>query len=370
MSKLIKRILLVIVLIFIIYTLAFIFKTKHEVDYKITVNKKEAEIKEIYINKSYHFKVKYNKKNYYFSIPDNYSKNKKILSNFKYIEIDELTCIKPDLKESGMVCLKGDTLVVGPSKEEKEPDIYKSLKIYKVPSNTYIYIWKYSGVYSVNKNEYKEIKMFKNDTYVNTLGMNIGKYYLIPNYDEKYDYSTFYVYNMTNNKYKTIKLKDTISKDSYILGEVNNKLYVFDKDELKEYEINLKNRKVKLVGDKDSNGLYYDGSFTERNIYDFEDEIKFSTKYDVKIKADLIYKDNDIYYYIKNDTLYMYDSVFKKSTTIYEGDISDIIVLDNIVYFVSGNTLYSYSFKDSLVKVLTYEELAFNSTNRIAIYKK
>ena len=38
--------------------------------------------------------------------------------------------------------------------------------------------------------------------------------------------------------------------------------------------------------------------------------------------------------------------------------------------FVSDNTLYSYSFKNSLNKVLIYDELSFNNTNRISIYKK
>ena len=373
MNKYIKKIIIIILIIFLIYIISFIFKTNHEVEYKINVNKKTANIKEIYKNKRYHFKVKYKKNTYFFSIPDNYNKSKKILTKFKYFKKDDASCITPSLKESGTICIKNNELVsynfVSLS-EEKEFTTLGQLKIYEVPSDTYIYIWKYNGVYSVNNKESKKLDMFKNDTYVNTLGTSIGKYYIIPNYDEDYDYNTFYIYNMTNNKYKTIKLKEPISKDSYILGEVKDKLYIFDKDELKEYEINPKNKKVKIVGDKDKNGLYYDGSFIEKNIYDFKDELKFSEKYDVSIKADLIYKDNDIYYYYKNNTLYMYDSIFKKSIKIYDGSINNIKVFDNIIYFVSDNTLYSYSFNTSLVKVLTYEELSFNNTNRISIYKK
>ena len=61
-----------------------------------------------------------------------------------------------------------------------------------INKDTYIYVWKYNGFYTFNNKKQQMLDIFKNDTYVNNLGVKVGKYYVLPDYDEKYKFSKFY----------------------------------------------------------------------------------------------------------------------------------------------------------------------------------
>ena len=76
----------------------------------------------------------------------------------------------------------------------------------------------------------------------------------MPNYDQKYEYNSFYIINMTNNKIQNIilKKKKVISSDYYINGVVNDKIYIFDSDKLKQYVINPKKGKIEETVNSDN----------------------------------------------------------------------------------------------------------------------
>ena len=117
-----------------------------------------------------------------------------------------------------------------------------------------------------------KINIFEKDTYVNDLGILVDNYYIIPNYDQKLEFDTIFIFNIKNNRKKTMKLKYKISKDSYINGVVDNKVYIFDKDNLFQYEINPKKGKIREVGNKKDECLYYDGTWHKISAYDLRDE--------------------------------------------------------------------------------------------------
>lgn len=404
MKKVIKRIILIFIVILIIQFILFLFKTTHEVKYEVHSDKQIFKIVETFKNKVYHFKISMGKIDFTFFTDDNYHKKEKLLDKIEYYKKDNLICIYPVIEGSNVMCSYDDKIVSYNVVSDKVSDFvsylkkqgynndswetvdsnYKNLGQLKIDTNvisedTNIYVWNYHGFYSVGK-ELEILKTFENDTYLNELGVIVDNYYVVADYDQKYDFDKFYVYNLKNNKKKEIELKEEISRDSYVLGVVDGWVYIFDKDELKEYKINPKKRKVVEVGNKDDGGIFYDGvEFKNVSIYDFnkDEELYFltDTSYldDVVDKTSLkyVYSNNDVlYYYDKDNNFYLYDSVTGVKVLMFSNDVSNIYMLDNDIYFIMGNGLYQYSENDKVRQILSYDEFSFNSKNRFAVYKK
>lgn len=406
MKKQIKLVLEIFILFIALQTIIFVFKKEHTVKYDITNNKEKFAITEKYLNNKYYIKISNGKHNFSYIVDNHYFKDKKIVDDILFTKEDDNLCIFPLLKKDtlNITCSDKKNTYSYTSKEDEGSKLVKTLKDkkYKLNSwydtdkntkdlgkikiyqdnlidNTYLYIWKYNGFYSINNKDLNKIDIFKNDTYVNDLGIVINKYYMIPDYDSKYQFNKIYVYNMKNNKKKVIKSKYDISTDSYINGIVNNKLYLFDKDNLIQYEINPKKRKIKVVGNRDKGGLTYNGKFENISIYDLKDrDIKFFTEDNyLKEVEDVttlkyIHKNDNIYYYLdSNNNLYRYDTITKVKVLLFnEKDISFITGIKDDIYFVKDNTLYVYNLNDGIKKILVYEELSFNIKNRIGIYKE
>jgi hypothetical protein len=88
-----------------------------------------------------------------------------------------------------------------------------------------------------------------------------------------YDFNKFYIIDLTNNKINDLILKEkNIPLDSYINGVVDNKLYLFDKENLLQYEIDPKKKTSKVVGSTSLNGKYYNSKWEEKDIYEFKNK--------------------------------------------------------------------------------------------------
>lgn len=403
MKKQVKLIILLLILFLVFEFILFIFKDNHEEEYTIENKNYTYKVKEIYKDDKYYLKIK-NKKNIYsFEVENNFHKKKKIIEKIYTNQGKEFTCIYPVLKKdtssSNIICSKNKktyfytyykndlTNFVNNLKEKGysspswEEDSNKEKKIEtlitypdSLRENTYIYIYKYDGFFTINSKNLEKLNLFDNDTYVNHLGTNVDKYYVIPNYNEKYDYSELFRINMTNNKVKTIKLKDEISKDSYINGILDDEIYIFDKDKLVQYSINPKKKKVKEVGNKKDGVIYYDLEYKTSDVYTFRDEeVKFKRvdnyieKLENKEITHIEKNDNSYYYQIDNN-VYYYNGINKNKVLLFNMEISDFKLINNTLYFISKDSLYSYDFIYGLDKILTYSELSFNSENRLAIY--
>lgn len=181
---------------------------------------------------------------------------------------------------------------------------------------------------------------------------------------------------MTNNKVKKRKLKESISKDSYINGIIEDEVYLFDKNELKQYKISKNGKKIKEIGNKENGALYYDLEFKPKDVYSFRDkELKFKTIKDYISKIEkntsikYLQKTKDTYYYqTKNNDVYYYNLNNKTKELLFNKSITDFTLVKDTLYFISEDTLYSYNFTNGLSKLITYSELSFNSKNRLAIY--
>ena len=405
MKKILKLILALIIIFLILELILYLFKDNHNVTYTIEHDDETYEINEIYKNKKYYFKITNKNNTYSLEINDEFFKQKEIIKEIYTYQKDDLTCIYPALQdknqETNIICNdNGKTSSFVNYKQELssfiealENEGYQSNSWQKesnktkkigtltaytdnIPENTYIYIYKYDGFYTINNENLTNLNLFDNDTYLNRLGVQVGKYYVIPNYDQDYDYNELYRIDMTNNKIKTIELKKEISKDSYINGIVDEEIYLFDKDELVQYKINPKKKKVTEVGNQKDGVLYYNLEFEKDNVYDFRDEEKtfktiddYINKLEKNTTLNFIEKDEDSYYYqTENNDVYYYNTNNKVKVFLFNEEITDFKLVNDTIYYISEDTLYAYSFTNGLNRLLTYSELSFNPSNRLAIY--
>lgn len=405
MKKIIKLVIGIFVLILLFELIGFVFKTHHNISYEINKDKTKFTVGEVFKDKRYYFKISSGKYIFSFDVKNDFHKSKEVIKDIYSYKFDDTLCIYPVLKKgnSNILCSrKGKSysytyyekdLVSFVSKlkskgfkslswEKKSNYVRKNgtLEGYlnNIKEDTYIYIYKYNGFFSLNRDSLEKIDLFKDDTYVNHLGTNVSKYYLVPNYDDKYDYDEIYVIDMTKDKVKKRKIKNSISKDSYINGVIDDYLYIFDKDELKQYKISKKGNKIIEVGNRDDGGLYYDLGFKTIDIYKFtDDEILFKTvddyidKLQGKTSVKFIEKYGDSYFYqtVDNDVFY-YNVNSGVKVLLFNMDISDFRYVSETLYFISGDKLYSYDFDRGISLIATYGELSFNSKNRIAIYSE
>lgn len=407
MKKIIKLIIAIIIALIIFEFLFFIFKTHHNTNYTVKNEKIKYKVNEVFKNKMYYLRVTNTDKTYTFEVPNNFYKRKKILKKIYTYNLGNTSCIYPKYKHdndsSNIICSKNNSAY---SYEYYKKELSPFVKILKkkgfsnpswnedsnkqnrlnnvtiYPNNindeTYIYIYNYKGFYSINKESQTNIKILKSDKYKNHLGVQVDKYYVIPDYDENHSYKHFYRIDMTKDKIKKFKVKKKVNSDSYINGVIDNELYLFDKDNLVQYKINPKKKKQKEVGNKEDKVLNYDLGFKKVNVYEMRDNIvKFKTiddyinKLEKNTSIKFIEKNKDSYYYqTANNDVYYYNLNSKVKMLLFNKKISDFKLIKNTIYFISEDTMYSYSIDTDINKLVTYSELSFNPDNRIAIYKE
>lgn len=364
------KILIVVLIMFFSFFLIMHFRKKsYVIKYKVD----KYDVVEQYDKKSkaYYLEVKTsNKSKYYFIITDKYYRKKKLVDNIKELKDDNKKCMILTFNKKNVTpsCTKDGeyisyTLLDGFIKKKLGKKYYKNIKedsrkTYKnININTLlnkkVYVWNYHGFYELSDKEFKDIKLFKNDTYDASLIGSINSYLLIPDYNEEYEYSKFKVLNIEDNKITELKLNDNISSDSYILGTNLDSIYYFDRKYLKEYEIvphKLKYRKVNPF-------IYNKG--------------KKESKTSLSLKnKETTFTYNDIYdYTLINDHLYQLNKFNKEKVLISDKEVKSIVKKsNNEVYYISGDSLYTNYPLYGELKMLDYFELNFNYKNIIFIF--
>ena len=396
MKKVVKRIILLFIVILLLELVLNIFKKEHDIKYELNYDNNIYKIQEIYKDDRYYFKINIDNNYFVFDVDNVYHKQKKIIDKIYYYDTEDIKCIYAPLEDSNIICLENNILKsyyetsshiksfvrelkqLGYSNtswdiKDSKIKVIDQVEVYQdnIKDDTYIYLYKYNGFFKITNDNLSKINTFNNDTYLNTLGVQVDKYYVIPNYDDKYDFNSIYVYNMKNDKKKIIKLKEEISTDSYINGVVNNKIYLTDVDNLIQYEIDPKKRKVVEVGNTSDGGLIYQNNeFKVINMYEFKNkEITYEQDYtDIIKEYDYINKVGSNYYYLKDNIFYKYNSIFDTAQILFTSDANNIIMNGEDIYFIKDNKIYLYD--GYLREILKYDELSFNTVNRYAVYKK
>lgn len=259
--------------------------------------------------------------------------------------------------------------------EEKD-----SMVIYKnnLVSNHSIVLSNYKGIYIIDNNNIETISLFKQDVYKQPIHTLLNHYYIVADYNKNYQFSDFLVINILNGKQSTISSRNKFSFDTYIQGIISGKIYMFDPDNIKQYEMDIKG--VKQIGNE-KNGIkvYSASSWEEANAYTaVKNEIYFSN-YEVNLeleKYDVVHKVNDIYYLykkVKNGYGVYHMSARNMNLVTYAfhiNEIDRISYLNSHVYYIDGDVLKRYQMNVGNYEVLTESEFTYNKDIGIWIYEK
>ncbi len=400
----IKRIILVIFLLILVYFGYKILIKEHEVIY--TIDKYKIH-EHFYINKDHYYDLTINKGklNYTYTLNKNLSKEKGIIKDIKTYKSNNLVCIIPIYKESinkEIFCnldnqqVSNDYLIKTYNKDFKV--IKKKIKKYeiKLPSSSNIYkkykkntvfqnnildnynyyIWNYKGILILNNKELKYQKILNYDLYDNVMATSIDRYYVIFENTNVNGIENIYYYDSKNNKVNKFKLKEKIDKDSYINGVVDNIIYVTDRKNKKEYKINVVKKSIERIDD-DYNYIIYENNnkkVVSKSDF-FMNEQYFDNKYlkDKEITDSLeLVKDNNYYYYYKEGKIYKaLDTNKKHSILLLElDDIKEWKVSNGIIIIMARDSIYQYTDQEGLRKIVKSNELKYNYKNIYKIGKK
>lgn len=350
----------------IIFVLGFIFiffiyqlVVNHPKDYELIYNINSYNIKESYSkkDKAYYLNIYDDSTNYSFFLKRKYSKKRKLLENIDIYTDDEKTCVKPIVKNETFqyVCNKDNDyfMYLSNSLIESDKEKIDSIDVYNKDFTYYIF----DGYGVKNVVTKKKIHFFNNEHYENALSYKGDNFILFANYDDERVFNKFYLIDKESEDYFEIVNENyEISYDSYFLGMVKNKVYLFDKKNMKEYSIDIKKRVIKLIS-KGDKGLFYDLGF---------DEILLSK---LKYETNLFNTGFLVDYEIDNSTLYKKYNNSVNRIKITDYSVKTIVsASDEEIFYISDDSLYSYNDTSGNTLLLTNFDWKFNYKNNIYVF--
>ena len=354
MKRYIRTISLLIIIIGI-----FVYVINKPKDYKQEYSLNDYKIEEEYHknDKYYSFKLIKDEYVFYFANNNAYSLNRKLISNINEEVNDDTVCLSITIqkKTSETICSnkKEYTSHKLNDKVERNDEIlsYEDIKVY---DKLYKYFeWNGYGFTDIlNKKEYK---ILKKESYDNLLSYQYDKYIIFADYDQKNEFKQFYLFNTEKKKYEKIKLKDSISFDSYFEGVYKDNIYLFDKNNLIQYKINLKKKTV-LKSNNSDGALYYDGEVSSKQLNMF--------KYN-----NLLFTNNKlINYTIDNNVLYY--SYFKNDIKVkLKEDVQKVLYSkDYKVVYISKGHIYETDLLGNTKELLESMQWEFHYDSQIYIF--
>ena len=363
--KKLKIMILLIIISFSFFLLMYFKKRSYVIKYKAD----NYNVREEYNKKDGMYYVTINNK-YFYIINQKYSHKRNLVTNIKKYKYDDEICFTIKFNDEFVTpsCIKDKEYISHNNvslkmKNKLGKKYYKTYKRGKKKSykniniNTLfdkkIAIWNYHGFYFLSNDKNKEISLFKNDIYNPSLISSINEYLLIPNYDERVEFSKFKVLNIDNLSIKDFKLNDNISFDSYVLGTNQDSIFIFDTKYKNEYELVPYKEKYRIV-----NPFIYNKGEKESKT-----DISLSTR-----KQTFIY-DTTYEYKLIGNKLYRYNKYNTNKMLVTNKEVKEIVKQDNeYVYYLVDDKLYVYSDEFGEILLLDYFELTFNYSNLIYIF--
>ena len=168
--------------------------------------------------------------------------------------------------------------------------------------------------------------------------------------------------DLKKQDYKKYDMEYEIDYDSYILGRNEEFVYLYDLKYKTEYEFNLKNGNVKVIGNEKEGFITYKNSEVKRSSYG-----KLNKKEEI-----FNFKNNEIYNYKNENNMFVlnYKENKKIKKIIYDKNVDYISSFNDFVYFLDGEYLYEYIPKSGSKKIARNFEWNFNKENTIFIYNE
>ena len=357
--KLNKRVYLILILL-IALIIFLILPKNYEKKYKIN----NFNIKETFNNntKRYNLSISKDDITYEYNF-DSKSLSKKVIKNIEDVSNDNNSCIIITINNNKLpLCKDIDYHLVNDidfseyiKEYNNQEKTFDKTTIYNTLGKTY-FVWNYNNFSYINDKDNEKIELFKSDYYNINIATTINDYLVIANYDSLYNFKELILINMKNKSKDTWQLNYEMSFESYILGTVDNYIYVVDKKNKTEYRLDIKKKEMKVVGNDTNGGITYNnGKYEDVSMYKLiNEETVFDYGYDQK-------------YVIDNNKLYL--TTFNTKLLVSNQNINKIIYQNNnYVYYLVGDTLYYHSILDGEVKIMKNFEWNFNNNNSVFIY--
>ena len=407
-----KKLFVMLIVLFIVYLgvqfIFYLFSKGQDNVYEIKSEGTTFEVKEVSNfttnTNNYSYTVTVDEKTFWFEISHDYGKTSQVLTDIYYDE--DSNCILPIFKDNlillDVICLKDniyqfyhnikgqnsdiDQFVseisqynISQFSDNAESSLIEQLNVYKdnLITNHYIGFNNYKGVYIVSGNinsSVYNISLFNNDVYKQDLGQFVNQYYVVPDYNQKHEFNEINVVDLVNLNIFNITSDRAISFDSYIQGVVDSKIYLYDKDNKIQYEIDPVNKAIVVYSTNEIK--YYDGSWTTMTIAEANEEKKFITETNDYIDSQFERIDKvGHYYYLYKKVGNKYEvyrmRVEDKQGLTYLFDtkaIDSIFYVNNYIYFVNGNIIQVYNDIFGVKNVIGYQELEFNKDINLYVY--
>ena len=361
--------LLLIIILIIALVLFFLFRRK---DYTVTYSVNDYEITESYHKEEdyYSFIIKKGETERFAIVYNQHFSSKKNIEQITEYQTETESCITISSNKVRIepLCTKEETQIsyhlvsdemkekLGVTSETKEDTIlttYNNINVYHYRNHNY-YIWNYRGFYHINENTTENIQLFDKDIYNPTLITQVNDILVIPDYNADYYFDKVILLDMNTGRTTTWTLETSIYFDSAVLGVYQGELYIIDKHEKTEWQLNIAKQKQERVGTEQKGGKIYDHEWTNvtmnRLLYQ-ENTFKGTTILEYNIKEDGLYA--------------IFDNHQMK---IRESAPSKILSnTDNTVYYLVNDNVYSYNKEEGEKLLLNYFEWNFNSENVIFI---
>lgn len=266
---------------------------------------------------------------------------------------------------------------------------YEKLEIYQdnLLDDQNLIIWHYKGFYNISKDYNHKKDLLKHDVYNNNLGVLYQQYYIVPEYLKNGYFKKIILNNILTHTSLPIETNISIATDSFYQGIVDDKLYLIDKYNYKQYEIDLDRRKIIAIANKDVQGrYYYNGIWEERSIYEMvEKELTFSSEEKIPaifeqyqaFQIDSVPGATSGYYYLyvqENEEVSVYrcdKQNLNVLTLLFKTpSINSIKYVKDSIYFLSNDMLYMYQDHVGLQPLVKYQEFNFNQNNIYDVYLK
>ena len=359
-----KKIKLYLFITFLtIFFIVFLYLISKPYNYTKTYKVNKYEVQESYDKKKgyYTFLIKDKNITYAYLIKNKYTRRRELIDNIEEYQNEEETCIIPSSKlifnplcskDGNVYAYNLSNLKIENLKEEKIKSLnqkYENIDINYLNNKNYA-LFNYRGFIYLNNNQKNILNLFNNDLYNIDLLYQMAEYLIIPNYNEKYYFSTIYVIDLKTGTKEEIKLDTKIAFDSLFLGDYKNKIYLLDKKEEKEYRLDLKKKKLEEI----------DYLILENNKLvkkDYKEIVNKNLNFINKDYPEYIIKDDNLYKVIANNLIKLSSS---KVTKI-------IKVEDDKIYYLQENNLMMH---DGIKEILLLSnfEWNFNNSNMIFIY--
>ena len=197
--------------------------------------------------------------------------------------------------------------------------------------------------------------------------------------EKKEYYSGYYIINLDTDMYTNYMFEFNLSLDTYINGVHDNYVYLFDKNALAQYRVDVKKQFTEMVCNEDKNNtciVYENGEEKKKNIYDFKDEEIYFTD-DSKEYKDINYEflkrfnNNTVIYYDGENIYKVYNDDLDNKIKLYTiKDAKTIRIHKNYIYFIVDNTIYRFDEQNGAVKLVEFKDFKTNYNNIYDIYIK